>query len=385
MSYYEILGVNSNASADEIKKAYRKLARQYHPDVAKDEIDNPDKIKEISQAYDTLSDPQKRQKYDLELQYGKGATMGGGSFAGGSAFDIFNDLTSGLFGDFTGGFTGTRSRTSHQRTTKGEDILVSYAVTLAEIITGKTDQIKLKIYVTCDNCDGFGDVKKQTASTCSDCGGQGQVIQRRQTMLGVMQTSVPCPYCQGYGTQIKNPCSKCSSQGRVQGVKTFNITIAPGTRNKTRLKISDLGNIGANRGQYGSVYLEIHQETDSYFNRKGDDLIAVIKIPIFTAITGGTVLVNTLDGEKSIEIPPKTNHHSHVNIPGLGLPKINARSQTNNDNISRGDLILYIEFEMPKKVDQNKTLNELTPDKSKATLLKINSTNLFDKLKDLFV
>lgn len=359
-SYYDILGVDITATETEIRKAYRQLAKTYHPDIAGSE--HADKFKEITEAYNTLTDPQKKQLYDMQNS---------NTFSA-DANSFFSDSLFNTFFNF-----GAQTSNRMSRDMRGEDIVVKYKLSIFDIINGKKDNIVLKIYTNCSSCDGFGDTQKRGPKICSKCGGSGTLTINKQTILGHITTNLPCDVCEGYGNFIENKCSTCAGQGRVVTKKSFDISVPGGIRNGDRILVEKSVNKGKLNGENGDIYLDISYEIDPFFTIISNDIHCIIVIPVFTAIFGGNVVLQTFDGDKTIQINEGTNYADEIKIQGFGIPNYNGH---------RGNLICHVKFEIPKKPNLEKMITETKNSKIiNAKLEKINGNTVFDKLKDLFI
>ncbi len=332
--YYDLLGVNKNADASEIKKAYRKAAVKYHPDKNPDDAAAEEKFKEVSQAYEILSDEEKRAAYD---RYGHAAFENGGmgNRGGGGGFhdasDIFSQVFGGGFGDMFGG-GGGRSRRQAQQ--KGSDLRYDLDLTLEEAAKGVKKTLEIEKQSACSSCDGTGsnDGQKQT---CNTCGGQGAVT--RQAGIFVQQTT--CPSCRGSGSNITNPCSSCSGQGVVNKQDTITITIPAGVDSGSRLRVAGKGDAGLNGAGSGDLYVFINVKPHNMFERENEHLFCKVPIDFTTAALGGELEVPTLDGKSSIKIPKGTQSETMFRIRKAGMPTLNSSYQ--------GDLHVEVQIEVP--------------------------------------
>ena len=344
--YYEVLGVNRDASDDEIKKAYRKLAMKYHPDRNPDNPKAEEHFKEAKEAYETLSDGQKRAAYD---QYGHAAFeaggMGGGSpfgaGAGAQGFD-FSDI----FGDIFGGGRGGGGRSNVHR---GADLRYNLEITLEQAARGTETQIRVPTMAECDTCHGSGAKPGTSPTTCGTCHGQGQV-RMQQGFFSIQQT---CPRCHGSGKQITSPCGSCGGAGRVKQHKTLSVKIPPGVDNDDRIRLSGEGEHGVNGGPAGDLYVVIHLKPHSVFQRDHNDLHCEMPISFATAALGGEIDIPTLDGSARIKIPPETQSGKQFRLRGKGIKGV--RSPT------FGDLHCHVVVETPVNLTerQKELLREL--------------------------
>ncbi len=331
--YYEVLGVNRDASEEDIKKAYRKLAMKYHPDRNPDNTKAEEHFKEAKEAYETLSDEQKRAAYD---QYGHAAFeaggMGGGNpfgaggFGGAGGFD-FGDI----FGDIFGGGRGGGRSQAH----RGADLRYNMEITLEEAARGTEKQIRIPVMEECDTCSGSGAKPGTSATTCSTCGGHGQV-RMQQGFFSIQQT---CPRCHGSGKQISSPCKDCSGTGRVKKQKTLEIKIPAGIDSGMRLRHSGHGEAGSHGAPHGDLYVEIHIKPHGVFERNGDDLHCEMPISFTTAALGGEIEIPTLDGAARIKIPTETQSGKQFRLRGKGIKGMRTHVH--------GDLHCHVIVETP--------------------------------------
>ena len=330
--YYKILGVSRDASQEEIQKAYRKLSRQYHPDIAGKRFE--DKFKEINEAYSVLSDPAKRQQYDM----GASSFSGGGSGAGFSSMDFSNlgDIFGQFFGE--GSPFGAPPSSPIPRESRGGDDLVSLTISLKDAVFGAEKQIEVTTFAKCKACDGTGSKSKSAPIVCPSCHGTGLKRQVQRSILGQILTTVPCPQCQGHGTIIPDPCPECQGTGRVRVRRTIEVKIPAGIEDGTRIKLVGQGEAGPLGGPAGDLYVEVHIAPNKEFTRKGQDLHCWLSIPMTWAALGTKTSISTFDGEKELEIPAGTQYGQTVVMPGLGLPKSEKE---------RGDIVVHIQIEIP--------------------------------------
>ncbi len=337
--YYEILGVERTADAEVLKKAYRKLAMQLHPDKNPGDKIAEDKFKEAAEAYGVLSDPEKRAKYD---RFGKNA-FGQGGF-GNSGFANANDIFSNfgdIFGDIFGGSMGGMGGQQRRRSTgvrRGADLRYVTEVTLKEVIEGIERDIEFDTEDNCLTCNGSGAEKGSTPVTCPHCNGQGQVIRQQ----GFFTMASPCTNCSGEGTVIKNPCKKCHGKGRVQQHRKIRLTIPSGVDNGTRLRVTGEGEGGFRGGGPGDLFVEVVVKEDPRFQRQGDHLIGEVNIDYLHALLGGVMEVTTVMDSTQIEIPAGTQVGDTIKVPGEGVPNLRGKR--------RGDLFLTVSVEFPHKL-----------------------------------
>ncbi len=347
--YYEILGVSKNASKDEIKSAFRKKARELHPDVNK-VPDAEEKFKELGKAYETLSDDNKRATYD---QYGEDGLKNagfdtGGPFAGG--FGDLNDIFESFFGGFGGfGFGGRQDPNAPRR---GDDLRYDIKLTFEEAVFGVQKHIEFNHLELCPDCRGTGAEKGSAKKTCPQCHGTGQVKTVTRTPLGNFAQITTCPQCHGAGQVIDKPCKKCQGQGMVNTDKKVEIKIPAGVDNMSKIRISGEGDCGINGGPSGDLFVVVYVEPSRYFKRDGINVFTELEITPAQAVLGDVVTVKTLDGEQEVTIPAGIQHENIVKIKGAGVPVISRPSQ-------RGDHIIIVKIVIPTKLsDEEKRLYE---------------------------
>ncbi len=334
--FYTLLGVGRTASADEIKKAYRRLARELHPDT------NPDpaaeeRFKEVSMAYEVLSDPQRRQQYDM---YGdpRDRMQGGGSpFDAGMGFgDIFDAFFSQMGGQGPGG--------RRRGPVAGSDVEVVMDLELVEAAFGAQRDLSVRLPVACSECNGSGAQEGSSPETCPDCGGAGEVRRVRQSLLGQMVTSAPCGRCGGFGTVIATPCTKCRGDGRVTEERTLTVDIPEGVEHGTTLRLTDHGAAGPRGGPRGSLYVHLRVREDARFERDGDDLHANVHVAMTQAALGATIEVETLEEPTSLRVQPGSQSGLVTKIKGQGVPHLHGRG--------RGDLYIHLQVDTPTQLNE---------------------------------
>jgi molecular chaperone DnaJ len=329
-SYYEVLGVAAQATDDEIKRAYRALARRYHPDSNPDDPDATERFKEISRAYETLRDPERRRRYDLFGSDGAAAAAGDpmGDFGLGDLFDAF-------FGGDPFGRRGAGPM-------RGTDAEVRLDLTLAEAAFGVTRTIDARLPVACERCDGSGCEPGTHPSRCNVCGGTGEVRQVRRSILGQMVTAAPCEVCRATGTRIASPCRDCRGEGRVHGVRQVDIDVPAGVDSGQRLRLSQRGAAAPRGGVPGDLYVTIAVSPHPSFERNGDDLLHVRRISLTQAALGASLAVETLDDTEELVVPPGTQPGHLFRLKGRGMPTLRGRG--------RGDLLVRIDVEVPERL-----------------------------------
>ena len=367
--FYEILGVQRNASDDEIKKAYRKKAMKHHPDRNKDDKKAERKFKEAAAAYEVLKDSEKRSAYD---QYGHDAFRQGG-MGGGQGFGDFGGGFSDIFEEFFGGGFGGQSRQRGPQ--RGNDLRYNMSVSLQEAYSGKKSQIRIPSYEGCDLCSATGSADKTGPSTCSTCGGQGKV----RSTQGFFSIERPCPTCGGEGSSIKNPCLKCSGTGQVKKQKTISVTIPAGVDTGTRIRISGEGEPGQRGAGNGDLYIFVEVQKDKLFEREEENIFCQIPISITTAILGGDVEVPTIEGKKArLNIPSGTQSETQFRLKGKGMSILR---QTR-----RGDMYVEANVEIPVNLNskQKAILQEFEKEGGTSKKHSPKSQSFFSKLKEVW-
>ena len=327
--YYALLGVSRDASPDEIKRAYRQLARELHPDVNPDSA-SVDRFKEVTAAYEVLSDPEKRQMYDLG---GDPLRAGGGGF--GAPFD-FGDLMDAFFG-------GGQRRGPRPRMRRGQDALIRLQVDLAETMTGATREVQVDTAVCCEACQGAGTAPDTQPATCPMCKGNGEIQNVQRSFLGQVMTARPCPQCQGFGTTIPHPCVECAGDGRVRTRTTIGVRIPPGVDTGTRIQLAGQGEVGPGGGEPGDLFVEIVQTEHPVFERRGDDLVCTVEVPMTAAALGTGIELETLDGVEQVEVRPGTQPGAVLTLRARGVPHLRGSG--------RGDLHIQLDVRTPTRLD----------------------------------
>lgn len=390
--YYEVLGVERNASADDIKKAYRKAALKYHPDKNPGDKQAEDKFKEAAEAYDVLSDADKRARYDqfghAGMEGAAGGPGGGGFGAGGftmeDIFRNFGDIFGGHFGGFSsgagfGGFEGFGSQGRAPRRNRGADLRIKVRLTLKEIAEGTTKKLKINKQVACDVCGGSGARDSAGFKECPTCQGQGYVTQVVNSFFGATQTTRPCPQCHGEGRIITEPCPKCHGDGTLRGEDVVEIRIPAGVGEGMQLTVRGKGNAAHHGGEPGDLLVVIEEQPDPQLIRDGSDLIHNLKIPVTTALLGGKVEVPTVGARAKITIPAGTPAGKVLRLKGKGLPDVNG--------YGKGDILVIVDIDIPSRLSaDDKALVEKLA-KSPAFQPRQSSKNeqsIFDRMKSFF-
>lgn len=356
---YETLGVAKGSTEQDIKKAYRRLAAKYHPDVNKDK-DASEKFKEITAAYEVLSDPKKRAQYD---QFG---SVGGGGFGGGNPFGGGFEGFSGGFGNgggfedifdtFFGGSPFGGGTSSRQRSRRGRDIEYSMSLSFEESVHGVQKTVSIDGLSECEHCQGQGKEKGSAMKTCTTCKGAGHVLRRQQTPFGIIQTQGVCPDCDGQGQIPEKPCTHCHGTGRVRKEKKLEVTIPAGIFDGALLRISGKGEAGEKGAPAGDLLIHVKVAKSHQFKRDGDDIFSTVSIHVLQALLGTEIIVKTIWGESTIKIPAGTSHGKTFRLRGEGMPRLNKGG--------KGDMIITIELQMPENLssEHRKKLEEIAKD-----------------------
>ena len=372
--YYATLGVARDASPDEIKRAYRRLARELHPDINPDP-ETQERFKEVTAAYEVLSDPEKRQMYDLGADP---RSPGGGSpfGPGGPGGFGFGDIMDAFFGG------GGTSRGPKPRVRRGQDALIKITIDLAEAAFGAVKEIQVDTALVCPSCTGKGTAAGYEPTECSMCRGRGEIQSVQRSFLGQVMTSRPCPQCQGYGTVIAHPCPECNAEGRVRTRRTLKVKVPAGIDDGTRIQLSGEGEVGPGGGPAGDLYVEVSTRPHPVFQRRGDDLHCSIALPMTVAALGTVLSLETLDGVEDVEIRRGTQPGHVVTLKARGVPHLRGTG--------RGDLLVHVDVQTPTRLDprQEEILRELAAVRGEehveTAFERPEQQGLFSRIKDAF-
>lgn len=381
--YYEILGVAKSASAEEIKKAYRKVAMQYHPDRNPGDKAAEEKFKEAAEAYEVLNDADKRAQYDRfgHNAFGPGRGGSGGYSGGGMNMDDIFSQFGDIFGDDAfGSFFGSNRRSSgtRGRGSRGSNLRVKLKLNFEEIAKGATKTIKVKKHVRCTTCQGSGAKDKNSVQTCGTCGGAGQVKRVQNTFLGQMQTVTTCPTCNGEGTTVTSKCTSCKGEGRVYGEETVTIEIPAGVQDGMQLSIAGKGNAGERGGSAGDLIVLIEEEPHAQLHRDGLNVAFDLYISFPDAVFGTQVEVPTIDGRAKIKIPAGTQSGKIFRLKGKGFPAVNS--------YERGDQLIHVNIWTPQHVsnDEKTMLEKMNKSTNFEPRPEKNEKSFFDKVREMF-
>ena len=348
--YYEVLGLSKGATEDEVKKAFRKMSKQYHPDLNPGDASAEAKVKEVNEAKDVLSDPKKRQMYDqfghagVDPSYGGG---GGGGFSGFGGFGGFSDGVDINVGDiFDSIFGGGRSSGGggSRDNGRGTDVSASVTITFLEACKGTTKKVDVTRAEACDTCNGSGAKPGTTPRTCSNCNGSGRVQVQQRTMFGIMNSTVACNACRGQGRIIDSPCTSCGGQGRVNRRRSVDVNIPAGVDDSMVVRVPKAGNAGTHGSELGNLNVRIYVKSDPLFEREGNDVHYDFPITYAQATLGGDIKIPTIDGEVTLTIPPGTQPGTKFRCRGMGVQRVQAKAG------SRGDQIVTAVIEVPKSL-----------------------------------
>jgi molecular chaperone DnaJ len=380
--YYEVLGVNKNSSQDEIKKAYRKVAMQYHPDRNPGDKSAEDKFKEAAEAYEILNDPDKKAQYDRfgHNAFGQGRGGAGGFSGGGMNMDDIFSQFGDIFGDEGfGSFFGNRSGGGRKSGgNRGSNLRVKLKLNFEEMAKGASKTIKIKKYVKCSSCSGSGAKDKNSIQTCGSCNGSGQVRRVQNTFLGQMQTVTTCPTCSGEGTTIASKCTSCKGEGRVYGEETVNIDIPAGVQEGMQLSVGGKGNIGERGGSFGDLIVQIEEEPHPQLQRDGLNVVFDLHISFPDAVFGTHTEVPTIDGKAKIKIPAGTQSGKIFRLKGKGFPHVNS--------YEKGDQLIHVNIWTPQHVsDEEKTmLEKMNQSTNFEPKPEKNDKSFFEKVREMF-
>jgi len=336
LDYYTVLGVARTATDAEIKKAFRKLAQQWHPDVNTD-AGAQERFKEINEAYQVLSDPQRRQTYDMFGKAGLGGDAGAGFDA--SGFGSFSDI----FDAFFGGSAAAGSRRAHP--TAGADLRYDIRITFEEAVRGAEKEIEFPVYGRCETCSGSGAKPGTEPETCDNCGGRGEIRTTRRTMLGQMVNVTACPKCKGEGRIVTEPCETCHGEGRTERTRTLRVTIPAGIDEGHQIRLSNEGEVGVRGGPAGSLYVAVHVAPHPQLRREGTELIYEADISIAQAALGTTIQVPTVDGDEPLDIKAGTQPGAEIRLRGRGVPHLRRTG-------SKGDLHVFVNVVVPARLSK---------------------------------
>ncbi len=371
--YYEVLGVSKSASIDDIRKAYRKMAMQYHPDRNPDDKSAEEKFKEAAEAYEVLNDADKRARYDRYGHAGVDPNMGGGGFGGGMTMDDIFSQFGNIFGEefFGGG--------RQQRGERGSNLRIKVSLSLEEIAKGVAKKIKVRKQVSCSQCNGSGAKDAGSVSTCSTCRGAGVVRQVRSTFMGQVQTTTTCPSCQGSGQTVTANCSKCRGDGRVYEEETIEIEIPAGVEEGMQLSMRGKGNAGRMGGAAGDLFITIEEKPHTFLQRDGMNLVHDLYLNFADAAIGASVEVPTLEGKVKIKIPAGTQAGKILRLKDKGLPSVQNKH-------SRGDQLIHVNVWTPKKLtdEERRLLEKLREMPNFAPHPGKEDRSFFDRMRDFF-
>ena len=338
--YYLRLGVERGASGAEIKKAFRRVARELHPDVNRHDPEAEDKFKRAAEAYEVLSDPERRRVYDA---YGEEGLRTGGWSPRTAGFGNLEDILESFFGRGDPLF-GEMFGFTRRGPAPGGDVAAEVEISLAEVLTGATRELSFDAVMACERCRGNGAEPGTPIHTCEECGGSGEIRRVSQTAFGQLVRSGTCERCGGSGKVPKKPCTECGGRGRIAGTRTWDVEIPPGIESGQRIRITGAGHAGESGAYAGDLYVLVHVEEDDRFRREGSDLVSVVEIPATEAMLGGTSVVPTLDGDQEIEIKPGTQPGDRVVLRAQGLPDLRGSR--------RGDQHVFVNVIVPSKLSE---------------------------------
>jgi molecular chaperone DnaJ len=379
--FYEILGVSKSASADEIKKAYRKVAMQFHPDRNPGDKEAEEKFKEAAEAYEILSDADKKAQYDRYGHAGVGNNGRGGFGGGMNTEDIFSQFGDIFGDDMFGSFFGGGQRgggAKRHKGSRGSNLRIKMKLNYEEIAKGVNKNIKVKKYASCQTCDGSGAKDKSSVQTCGTCGGSGQVRRVSNTFLGQMQTVTTCPACNGEGTSITAKCTNCKGEGRVYAEETVSLDIPAGVQEGMQLSVNGKGNAGERGGPPGDLIIVIEEESHKELQRDGLNVVYDLHISFTDAVFGTQVEVPTVDGRAKIKIPPGTQSGRIFRLKGKGFPSVNS--------YEKGDELIHVNIWTPQHLsaEEKAMMEKLSQSPNFKPQPEKNEKSFFDKMKEMF-
>ena len=372
--YYEVLGLSRGADTSEIKSAFRRLARQYHPDVST-EANAEDKFKEINEAHEVLSDEEKRARYD---RFGHAGVNGaGGPGMGGRGFEDFGDIFD-IFNSAFGGSQGSRRRS----TSRGRDRRVDVTVDFVESVFGVEKEIEFQRLESCDTCDGSGAAEGTRPTSCPRCKGSGEERVVRQTFLGSMVQAHSCPNCGGKGQVITNPCGNCDGSGRRRKRAVLNVKIPAGVSEGIQIQVRGDGDAGERGAPPGNLFVVVHVKDHAYFKRREHDIILDISVNIAQATLGDKIHVDSVDGQQEVSVPPGTQTGKVFRLRGKGFPRLRA----DGTNSGRGDQLIYVEVRTPTNLTENQRelFEQLSETFGREITTQTSERGFFDKVMDFF-
>lgn len=371
--FYEILGVEKTAGKDEIKSAFRKMARQHHPDVSKAH-DAEDKFKELGKAYETLMDDDKRALYD---RYGEDGLKNAGFDNGGPFAGGFGDLND-IFNSFFGGFGFSQRQADPNAPQEGDDLRLDIGLEFEEAVFGTTKELKIEHLETCDACHGSGSEPGSKPVKCTTCGGSGKVQQTTSTILGHFTQIATCPDCHGKGVKIQNPCKACKGYGRIEKEKSMELKIPAGVDTGNKMRLSGEGDAGKNGGPSGDLYIILHVKPSDYYKRDGYNVYTRLEIAPSQAALGDEITVKTLDGEKNINISAGSQSGDHVKLKGIGIPHLGRATQ-------RGEHFVVLDVKIPKMLEnEEKELYKKLYELNTMKKYQEKESSFIDKVKGAF-
>ncbi|KAA8719403.1 molecular chaperone DnaJ [Corynebacterium spheniscorum] len=374
--YYGILGVDRSATEQEIKRAYRKLARKYHPDV-NDSEEAAEMFREVSVAHEVLTDPEKRRIVDMGGDPMEGPNAGGGGFGGFSGSGGLNDIFEAFFGGAGGGSRGPRSRVQ-----PGSDALLRTAITLEEAFKGVKKSITVDTAVVCEKCHGTGSESEKKPETCKQCRGSGEVQEVQRGFIGNVLTTRPCPNCEGFGDVIPDPCGECGGAGRVRAHRDLTVSVPSGIADGMRIRMAGQGEVGHGGGPAGDLYVEVKIKRHPVFTREGDDLHMTINIPMTDAALGVEIPVDGVDGTtRDIKVSPGIQPGERIRMEGAGMPHLR--------NQGTGDLIAHVDISIPKALDDRsrellEQLRQHRRDQARVSSDEDGEESLFSRIRNRF-